>query len=147
MVSATRSATSAMRSASRVVAVASANIANIGTSAKPEDVEVQAVSSGRRMGRHDAQPDSGGYAPVRVEQESLEGGGVRATIGAIVPSHLLVADPTDPLADEDGLVAWPNVDIEGELVAVMRARRAYQLSLKVIETEDEMMGSLVDNPI
>ena len=147
MVSATRSATSAMRSASRVIAVASANIANIGTSARPEDVEVQAISRGRQMGRHDAQPDTGGYVPVRVEQESLEGGGVRATIGAIVPSHLLVMDPADPLADDDGIVARPNVDIEGELVAVMRARRAYQLSLKVIETEDEMMGSLLDNPI
>ena len=93
MVSATRSATSAMRSASRVVAVASANIANIGTSAKPEDVEVQAISRDRQMGRHDAQPDTGGYVPVRVEQESLEGGGVRARIGAIVPSHLLEQFP------------------------------------------------------
>ncbi len=147
MVSATRSATSAMRSAARVVAVASANIANFGTSTKPEDVEVQAISTGRQMDRQGAQPDSGGYVPVRVEQESLEGGGVRATIGAIVPSHLLVMDPADPLADDDGIVARPNVDIEGELVAVMRARRAYELSLKVIETEDEMMGSLLDNPI
>ncbi len=147
MVSATRSATSAMRSASRVVAAASANIANIGTSAKPEDVEVQATSTGRQTGKHGAQPDSGGYVPVRVEQESLEGEGVRATIGAVAPSHLLVVDLTDPLADDDGFVARPNVDIEGELVAVMRARRAYESSLKVIETEDEMMGSLVDNPI
>ncbi len=144
MLSATRSATSALRSASRVVAAASANIANARVSAKPEEVE--AVSPGRRTGQHDAPPDSGGYAPVRVEQESLEGGGVRATIGAIAPSHLLVLDPGDPLADDDGLVARPNVDIEGELVAVMRARRAYEVSLKVIETEDEMMGSLLDNP-
>ena len=147
MVTATRSAVSALRSASRVVAVASANIANIGTSTKPEDVEVQAVSTGRQTGRQDARPDTGGYTPVRVDQESLEGGGVRARIGAIVPSHLLVVDPNDPLADEEGLVARPNVDIESELVGVMRARRAYQLSLKVIETEDEMMGSLIDNPI
>ena len=59
----------------------------------------------------------------------------------------IVVDPTDPLANDDGIVARPNVDIEGELVSVMRARRAYGLSLKVIETEDEMMGSLLDNPI
>ena len=59
----------------------------------------------------------------------------------------LVVDPADPLANDDGIVARPNVDIEGELVSVMRARRAYELSLKVIETEDEMMGSLLDNPI
>ncbi len=147
MVSATRSASSGLRAASRWVATASANIANAGNSARPEDIEVQAVSSGRRTGRRDARPDSGGYVPVRVEQESLEGGGVRARIGAIAPSHVLVVDPGDPLADEDGLVARPNVDIEGELVNVMRARRAYQSSLKVIETEDEMMGSLLDNPI
>ncbi len=147
MVSVIRSATSAMRSASRVVGVASANIANAGTSALPEDVVVQAISADQQMGRHDAQPDSGGYVPVRVEQESLEGGGVRATIGAIAPSHLLVLDPSDPLANDDGYVVRPNVDIESDLVAVMHARRAYESSLKAIETEDEMMGSLVDNPI
>ena len=146
MVSAIRSATSALRSASRVVAVASANIANAGVSSRPEDVEVQTIPAGRQTGKRDAQPDSGGYVPVRVEHESLEGGGVRATIGAIAPSHLLVLDASDPLADDDGFVARPNVDIESELVAVMRARRAYELSLKAIETEDEMMGSLVDNP-
>ena len=58
-----------------------------------------------------------------------------------------MVDPADPLVNDDGIVARPNVDIEGELVSVMRARRAYELSLKVIETEDEMMGSLLDNPI
>ncbi len=147
MVTATRSATSAMRSASRVVAAASANIASAGTSAKPEDAELQAIPAGRQTGRHDRQPDSGGYVPVRVEHKSPEGGGVRATIGAIAPSHLLVADPGDPLADGDGLVARPDADIEGELVAVMRARRAYESSLKVIESEHEMTGSLVDDPI
>ena len=147
MVSATRSATSAMRSASRVVAAASANIANARSSATPEDVEVGAVSTGRRTGRDDGQPGSGGYVPVHVVQESLEGGGVRATIGEIAPSHLLVADASDPLADDDGLVGRPNVDIEGELLNVMRARRAYEASLKVIETEDEMTGGLIDNPI
>ena len=52
-----------------------------------------------------------------------------------------------PAADDDGLVARPNVDIESELVGVMRARRAYQMSLKVIEAEDEMMGNLVNDPI
>ena len=141
MVSATRSATSAMRSASRVVA-ASANIANARASARPEDVEVGAVSTGRRTGRDDGQPGSGGYVPVHVVQESLEGGGVRATVGAIAPSHLLIVDPDGPLADEDGIF-----DIEGELMNVMRARRAYESSLKVNGTEDETTGSLIDNPI
>ena len=145
MVSATRSASSGLRAASRWVATASANIANAGNSARPGEIE--AVSSGRRTGGRDARPDSGGYVPVRVEQESLAGGGVRATIGTIAPSHRMVLDPSDPAADEDGLVARPNVDVEGELVNVMRARRAYQSSLKVIETEDEMMGGLIDDPI
>ncbi len=146
MVSATRSAASAMRSASRVVA-ASAKIANARASARPEDVEVRAVSTGRQTGRDDGQPGSGGYVPVHVVQESLEGGGVRATIGAIAPSHLLIADPGDPLADGDGIVARPDVELEVELVNVMRARRAYESSLKVIATEDGTTGSLIDNPI
>ncbi len=97
MVSATRSSSSSLRAASRVVGVASANIANARTSVKPEDLEVEASSAGRQTGKQDAQPDSGGYAPVRVVQDSLEGGGVRARVGAIAPPHLLVVDPSVPI--------------------------------------------------
>ena len=146
MVSATRSATSTMRSASRVV-TASANFANARASARPEDVEVRAVSRGRQTGRDDGQPGSGGYVPVHVVPESLEGGGVRATIGAIAPSHLLIVDPGGPLTDEDGIDARLNVDFDGELVNVMRAHRAYESSLKANGTEDETTGNLIDNPI
>ncbi len=53
---------------------------------------------------------------------------------------------SDPAANQEGLVARPNVDTEAELLNVSRARRAYQSSLKVIETEDEMAGGLIDNP-
>jgi flagellar basal body rod protein FlgC len=126
--------------------VASANIANAGTSAKPEDAELDAVAAGRQTGRHDRQPDSGGYVPVSVEHQGLEGGGVRASIGALAPSHLLATEVGMGPGD-GGDRARTEDDIERELVAVMHARRAYESSLKVIEAEDEMMGGLLDDPI
>ena len=38
----------------------------------------------------------------------------------------------------------PNVDVAGELINLGLAQRAYEASLKVIEVEEEMSGSLLD---
>ncbi len=50
-------------------------------------------------------------------------------------------NPADLNANEDGLLAMPNVDVAGELINLGLAQRAYEASLKV---EEEMSGSLLD---
>lgn len=146
MVSATRAAVSGLKIASRVVAAAASNIANARNGSRPEDVEIQPSDPGRKSGGGPESPESDGYRPLRVTQESLSGGGVRARYDAITPSHVLVVDPDDPLADADGVVARPNVSFATELLNMGLAKRAYQASLKVIETEDRMVGNLLDSP-
>ena len=46
-------------------------------------------------------------------------------------------DPTHPMADEDGLVTMPLVDIGAQMVDLMIAQRSYQTNLRTIESAKE----------
>ena len=50
-------------------------------------------------------------------------------------------DPTNPLADEDGYVTHPVVDMAGQMTDLILANRTYQVNLKVIETGREAYQS------
>jgi flagellar basal-body rod protein FlgC len=71
------------------------------------------------------------------------GGGVRTDTGERDPPHELSYAPNDAKADENGLVARPNVNMENELVAMIMSHRAFQANLKSIKTADAMMGELL----
>lgn len=69
-----------------------------------------------------------GYTPQRVEQATLETGGVRA-----------VARPVAAFA-----AGLPAVDVIQETASLKEAQAAYQANFAVIETVDEMFESLLD---
>lgn len=52
---------------------------------------------------------------------------------ALTPPRL-VADPGHPLANEQGLVAYPGVDTATEMVSMMGATRAYEANLAALNT-------------
>ncbi len=84
------------------------------------------------------------YQPQRVVQTSGPEGGVRAVTVPITPPSVQVYDPNNPAADQDGLVALPNVSLEEEFVVQMQAKAAYKANLAVLETQDEVLGELLD---
>ena len=53
-------------------------------------------------------------------------------------------DPSNPDADAEGVAFLPNVSLEAEFVEVLQASAAFKANLKVIQTQDELLGSLVD---
>lgn len=69
------------------------------------------------------------------------GPATNVTIGgqATTPAY----DPQSPYANEDGLVAMPNVDIAREAVNQMVARQSFQANLNTIRIADEMQRSLL----
>ena len=127
-----------------VVGAAASNIAGIGVSESLDDAKIQAVERGQKPGERPNEQGHDGYRPLRVVQESLAGGGVSARYGAISPAYVVAFNPLDLRANADGLLAIPNVDVAGELINLGVARRAYEASLKVVEVEEEMSGSLLD---
>ena len=45
----------------------------------------------------------------------------------------LVSDPTNPMADADGMVRYPDVDMGDQMTQLMIAQRGYQANLSVID--------------
>ena len=61
------------------------------------------------------------------------------------PSHRVVFDPRDARANEDGLVAAPNVNLEENLVGARQDRAMFLANIAVVRTADEMNGALLDD--
>ena len=51
----------------------------------------------------------------------------------------MIYDPKHPMADAQGYVAMPNVDVVGEMVNMISASRAYQNNVDVMNTSKTML--------
>jgi len=67
-------------------------------------------------------------------------GGVRVARVIDDPSPLRMQhDPKNPLANADGYVAMPNVNVVEEMVNMISASRSYQANVEVLNTAKTMM--------
>lgn len=55
----------------------------------------------------------------------------------------LTYDPSHPLADDRGYVAYPNVDVVEEMVNMISASRSYQTNAEVMSTAKDLMQRTV----
>jgi flagellar basal-body rod protein FlgC len=75
-------------------------------------------------------------------EEVLDGDGIGDGTRAaeIVESDgdpMIVFDPENPLANEEGYVVRPVVDLSKEMTDMIAAQRSYQMNLQVIRTNEE----------
>ena len=56
----------------------------------------------------------------------------------------LVFDPTHPDADEDGFVAYPNVDMVTEMTDMLSASRSYEANITVVNVAKAMAQRALD---
>jgi flagellar basal-body rod protein FlgC len=56
----------------------------------------------------------------------------------------LVHDPGHPDADEDGYVAYPDIDILSEMVDMMTAARSYEANARAVDTTRDMAMRALD---
>jgi flagellar basal-body rod protein FlgC len=124
-------ATSGLQAASLRLQVSASNIANMSDTGPLPD----APNAG-------AFPPA--YAPQRVDQVDVAGGGTAASVGTVSPSYVSQYDPSAPYADQNGLVAAPNVDLTNEVVQQITARIEFAANARVIKVESEMMKTLLD---
>ena len=61
----------------------------------------------------------------------------------MTPASLPSVQPESPLADADGLVATPNVDLTGQAVDLITARAAYLANLKTLKVAESLEDSLL----
>lgn len=112
----------------------STNIANVNTT-RTEDGEgpyikqtVEFEEALKRM--------SGGLNGERAARSA----GVRITGLEADPENVrIVFEPNHPDADEDGYVAYPNVDMADEMVNMMTAIRTYDANVTAINSSKDML--------
>jgi flagellar basal-body rod protein FlgC len=69
-------------------------------------------------------------------QEAMTGGAAGAQVTGISfgdANGRLMHDPTHPLADADGMVRYPDIDMGDQMTQLMVAQRGYQANLAVID--------------
>ena len=90
-------------------------------------------------------PDGQPYRAKQVVFEMAPGGGqgiggVRVARVVDDPSPLRMQhDPKNPLANAEGYVAMPNVNVVEEMVNMISASRSYQANVEVLNTAKTMM--------
>ncbi|MGY8710888.1 flagellar basal body protein [Bradyrhizobium sp. 18BD] len=132
-------ATSGLSAASLRVSVAASNIANANTTGPLPS----SGGSGTTAGSGIAPTFPAAYVPLRVDQVSTPGG-TAATVSTVSPSFTAQYDPGAPFANQDGLVAAPNVDLVGEFVELETAKYSFIANAKVIRAYAETTDTLLD---
>lgn len=118
-------ALSGLMSATRKVAAAASNIANLNTAGS--------LTPGQQAP----------YQSVTTADTAQAGGGVKTEVIPKNPPFVPAYDPDSPFADAQGLIGVPNTDLASEAVNLTLAKTAYKANLAVLKTEDEMQDALL----
>ncbi len=119
------------------------NVAGSGMAAQSQRLNVVASN----LANADSATSANGQ-PYRAKQVvfsavPVDGGsapGVRVTDVVEDNSPMkMIYDPKHPMADEQGYVAMPNVDVVGEMVNMISASRAYQNNVDVMNTSKTLL--------
>ncbi len=119
---------SALTAQSQRMNVAASNMANADSVAGPDGQPYKARQVVFQM------------APSPGQAYSQSVGGVR--VAGVVEStapHRMQYDPKNPLANAEGYVTMPNVDVVAETVNMISASRSYQANVEVINTAKNLM--------
>jgi flagellar basal-body rod protein FlgC len=84
------------------------------------------------------------YVPLTVDQSAVDGGGTAARVTTVSPGTVPVHDPSASYADQNGMVAAPNVDLANEIVQQVTARYAFAANAKVTQTASRLTKTLLD---
>ena len=122
-------AVSGLKAQSRRLAVSADNVANASSLGVHPDPSL-------------AKPE--GFVPQRTVFSSHALGGVTASTTPITPVSFLSLQPDHPDSDPDGLMPLPNVSLEQEVVEQIQALRLFQANIATIQTQDRMLGALLD---
>jgi flagellar basal-body rod protein FlgC len=117
----------------------SSNIANINTTRTPEggayrrkDVVLEAMPEARSFGEILTSTPQKDIARVQVTDVAVDR---KAPIMKYEPDH--------PDADENGMVAYPNINLMEEMANMIQASRAYEANVSAMQaTKDMAMTSL-----
>jgi flagellar basal-body rod protein FlgC len=118
----------------------SSNIANVNTTRTPEGGPYR-----RKEVVFDAMPQQRSFGEIlagRVD-EDID----RVQVTDIRPDRrgpIMKYDPSSPDANEDGYVAYPNINIMEEMVDMIQASRSYEANVSAMNTTKNMALSALE---
>ncbi|MEU4239302.1 flagellar basal body rod C-terminal domain-containing protein [Actinoplanes sp. NPDC026619] len=80
-----------------------------------------------------------------VAQEASDGNG--AQVGGVALGNaqgIVTYDPENPLADNQGYVRRPDIDLGGQMAQMMMAQRAYQANLSVVDRAKDAYAAAIN---
>lgn len=98
------------------------NIANVSTARRTDEEAFRARYIEAAANEYGAAGQPGVGAGVRVNAVRFGNGEGR-----------LVHDPDHPLADENGMIRMPDIDLADQMTQLIAAQRGYQANLAVVE--------------
>ncbi|MYN11635.1 flagellar basal body rod protein FlgC [Pusillimonas sp. TS35] len=119
---------SALTAQSQRMNVTASNLANADSAVGPDGQPYRARQVVFQMTPPAGRPQPGSVGGVRVA----------AVTESTAPPRMQY-DPDSPLANADGYVTLPNVDVVAETVNMISASRSYQANVEVINTAKTLM--------
>jgi flagellar basal-body rod protein FlgC len=118
----------------------SSNIANVNTTRTPEGGAYR-----RKEVVFGAMPQQRNFGEILAGKvdEDLD----RVQVTDIRPDRsgpLMKYDPTHPDANEDGYVAYPNINVMQEMVDMLQASRSYEANVSAMNTTKNMALSAIE---
>jgi flagellar basal-body rod protein FlgC len=139
-------ATSGLSAASLRLEVTASNIANELTTGPLPAPGGSNASGG--AGNSNNAANFSAYVPLQVNQiDQTNGstpGGTTAVVSAVSPSFVPQFEPGSPFANQDGLVAAPNVDLASQFIQLLTAKYTFAANAKVIQSYNDTTKSLLD---
>lgn len=139
-------ATSGLSAASLRLEVTASNIANALTTGTLPASGGSNASGGTANSSNNS--NFSAYVPLQVNQvDQTSGstpGGTTAVVSTVSPSFVPQFDPSSPFANQDGLVAAPNVDLASQFIQLLTAKYDFAANAKVIQAYDNTTKSLLD---
>jgi len=80
-------------------------------------------------------------AQMLIMRESSDGGVEVAGLAVSDPAGRLVSDPSNPLADADGYVRTPEMDLSSQMTQLVMAQRGFQAAAQVTQDAQETYGA------
>ncbi|MCF8469061.1 MAG: hypothetical protein K9G33_16825 [Sneathiella sp.] len=108
------------------------------------DVSAQNIANASSVGTPGAAGKNESYKAVEPIQTSDASGAPEVKVREKKPSTVPVYAPNNPLANEEGLVESPNVDLAGELVNQTLAVHSYKANVKMFEIWNELQRATLD---
>ena len=126
-------ALSGMNAAARRLEVSASNVANVTITGALPNADGTVPAEAPRA-----------YAPLELVQTASAGGGTQTAVTTVTPSTTAVSDPQAPFANQNALVAAPNVDLSRELIGQLIANYSFAANASVMKADDRMTKTVLD---